>query len=165
MDDVKTAYAWQEAMKLAQKLSQVCEDFSDSDRNVLVAHLRQAVVEIPATIAVDLKFHRMATMEPVIRLATALELVHRIYPAVDTGQVALMDRMSTDRFNERELPKPDADQPNGAATDQVAIQTDSADEDEDEDTDDEPSAAQSAYGGATPRPTTRVVPIQSDNSN
>jgi hypothetical protein len=120
MQDVKKAYAWQEAIELSGELLQVCEEFSSND-NVVLGHLRQAVIDIPATIATDIKFRRMATMEPVIRLATELELVHKIYPAIDTGEVpeklaALMERMSTDRFNERE-PEPEdesAGQPEAA---------------------------------------------------
>ena len=106
MEDVQKAFAWQEAMDLALELVEVCEEFSNND-DVLVKHLRQAVVDVPATMATDLKYGRMATMEPVIRLSTELELVHRIYPSIDTGNVPenlnkLIERMSSDRFNERQ---------------------------------------------------------------
>jgi hypothetical protein len=108
MEDVKKVYAWQEAIALANQLARLCEEFSDGERNVLVSHLRQAVVEVPATVAADIKLGRGITKEPLIRLATAVELVHKMYPAIDTGSVpakldALMQRMSSDdSFYERE---------------------------------------------------------------
>jgi hypothetical protein len=107
VDDVRKSYAWQEAMALAVELVRVCEEFSDANNNVLVGHLRQAVVDIPSTIAADLKFGRNASMDPVIKLGTELELVHRIYPAIDTGEAPnmlarLIERMSSERFAERE---------------------------------------------------------------
>lgn len=110
MEDVKKTYAWQEAMELSRELIRLCEEFSDGDRNVLVGHLRQAVVDIPATVAADIKVGRSATMEPAIRLATELELVHRVYPAIETGSVpqkleALIQRMESVNFVERE-PEP-----------------------------------------------------------
>lgn len=115
MNDVKKAYAWQEAIKLSKQLMTVCEEFSDADTNVLVWHLRQAVVDVPAAIAVDLQLDRAASMEPVVRLATTLELVRRIYPGIETGSAEtklerLMQRMSGEGFGEREPePEPEDD--------------------------------------------------------
>jgi len=113
MQDIKKAYAWQDALNLSKRLVQICEEFSDADTNVLVWHLRQAVVEIPATIAADLQANRGATMEPVVKLVAELELVHKIYPAIETGDAdeqlqRLTERMQSDRFGERE-PEPEAD--------------------------------------------------------
>ncbi len=107
MEEVQRAYAWQQAIKLSMELVRICEEFIHAENNVLVGHLRQSVIDVPATIAVDLKYGRMATMEPVIRLATQLELVHRIYPAIDTGDAPeqleqLIARMSSDGFSESE---------------------------------------------------------------
>ncbi len=113
MDDVKKAYAWQEALELSKQLVRICEEFSDAATNVLVWHLRQAVVDIPGGIAADLQADRPATMEPMVRLATELELVRKIYPAIETGDVEerlerLMERMQSERFTERE-PEPESD--------------------------------------------------------
>ncbi|TAK89584.1 hypothetical protein EPO04_00545 [Patescibacteria group bacterium] len=107
LENVTKTYAWQEAMELSRELTRLCEEFSDGDRNVLVGHLRQAVVEIPATVAVDITLGRPATLEPAIRLATELELVHRIYPAIETGTAPqkledLLRRMRSNNFTEQE---------------------------------------------------------------
>jgi hypothetical protein len=118
MDDIKKAYVWHEALELSKRLVQICEEFSDADTNVLVWHLRNSVVDIPSTIAADLQANRWATMEPVIKLATALELVRKIYPAIETGpteeQLAtLMKRMQSELFSERE-PEPEPEELEGA---------------------------------------------------
>jgi hypothetical protein len=113
MDDIKKAYAWREALELSKRLVQICEEFSDADTNVLVWHLRNSVVDIPSMIAADLQADRWATMDPVIRLATQLELVRRIYPAIETGPAEerldkLMKRMQSEQFTER---KPEKERP------------------------------------------------------
>lgn len=107
MDHIKKAYAWRESLELSKRLVQICEEFSDANSNVLVWHLRQAVVEIPATIAADLQGNRGATMEPIVKLVAELELVKKIYPAIETGDAdeqveKLMGRMQSDGFGERE---------------------------------------------------------------
>lgn len=101
---------------LSEKLIEVCEEFRDPDSNVLVYHLRQAVIDIPASIAADLHAKRWATMDPVIKLSAELQLVHTIYPAIDTGNAEellnrLITRMQSERFNEREPePEPEHDE-------------------------------------------------------
>lgn len=110
MEHVKQAYAWQEAIELSKQLVAVCEEFSDADTNVLVFHLRQAVIDIPAGIAADLQAGSKASMAPMVRLATTLELVKRIYPGIETGDAEeqfekLWQRMSSAAFAESK-PKP-----------------------------------------------------------
>jgi len=111
IDDIRKAYAWQEALKLSKELTKICEEFSDADTNVLVWHLRSSVVDIPAGIAADLQAGRPATMEAVVKLVAALELVAKIYPAIETSGAdeplrQLLERMQSDGFSERE-PEPE----------------------------------------------------------
>jgi hypothetical protein len=118
MNDVKKAYAWQEAIGLSKQLIAVCEEFSDAATNVLVWHLRQAVVDIPAAVAEDLQANRKANLQPVVKLATALELVRRIYPGIETGDAEerlekLWQRLSSSSFSERE-PEPEEEAANDA---------------------------------------------------
>jgi hypothetical protein len=140
MNGVSKAYAWQEAIELSKRLALVCEEFSDASTNVLVWHLREAIVEVPAGIAADLQAGRPATMTAAVKLATALELVRRIYPAIDAGEAderldRLMQRMQSGAFGEREPepePEPQTEQVEPAVVDQpiaqpVAVQPDNAD--------------------------------------
>lgn len=106
MDKVKNSYAWKESIELSLDLIRICEEFSDGDHNVLLSHLKNAVVDIPASIASDIKYSRGANLEPVIKLATELELVHRVYPAVDTRSAPekvqkLLERMESNNFHEQ----------------------------------------------------------------
>lgn len=106
MEQVKNSYAWKEAIELSLDLIRICEEFSDGDHNVLLGHLKNAVVDIPASIASDIKYSRGANLEPVIKLATELELVHRVYPAVDTAGTPekvqkLLARMESNNFHEQ----------------------------------------------------------------
>ncbi len=108
MEEIKQAYAWQEALELSKQLVALCEKFSDVETNVLVWHLRQAVAEVPAEVAADLQANRPATMEPAIKLMVVLELVTKIYPGVDTDEAVaqatkLVQRMRSN-FSERQSP-------------------------------------------------------------
>ncbi len=114
MDQVKNSYAWKEAIELSLDLIRICEEFSDGDHNVLLGHLKNAVVDIPASIASDIKYSRGANLEPVVKLATELELVHRVYPAVDTGSAPekaqkLLERMESNNFHEQIPAEPQAE--------------------------------------------------------
>jgi hypothetical protein len=133
MDDVKKAYAWQEAIDLSKQLVAVCEEFSDADTNVLVWHVRQAVVDIPAGVASDLQANRSAMMEPMVKLASALELVRRIYPGIETGTAEerferLWQRMASNKFNEHE-PQPEAESENSDAEEATGAEVRVADND------------------------------------
>lgn len=106
MEEIKKAYAWKEALELSKRLVLMCERFSDMDTNVLVWHLRQAVIDIPAGIATDLQAGRPANMVPSTKLLIELELVRKIYPGVDTSSAdeqleKLMSRIQGDQFAER----------------------------------------------------------------
>ncbi len=107
MEDITKAYSWKDSLELSKQIVQLCEEFSDVETNVLVWHLRQAVVDIPATVAADLASNRGANLEPSIKLMAELELVHKIYPGIDTSGAEdllkkLLERMRSDRFGERE---------------------------------------------------------------
>lgn len=107
MEDITKAYSWRDSLELSKQLVQLCEAFSDVETNVLVWHLRQAVVDVPATVAADLAANRPANLEPCIKLMAELELVRKIYPGIDTSSAEehlhqLLDRMRSDRFGERE---------------------------------------------------------------
>lgn len=114
MDQVKKTYAWQEAVALAKELVRICEEFSDSETNVLAHHIRASVAEVPAGIAADLISGRKPSPEAVIKLAAELELVHKIYPAIDTGEAdervaKLLERLRSKNFGESE-PEPEPEE-------------------------------------------------------
>jgi hypothetical protein len=119
MEEVKRAYAWKESLDLAKALVRVCEEFSDAERNVLVWHLRQAVVDIPAGVAADLAADRPANKEAIIKLATTIELVDKIYPAIEIGTVesklqTLIERVEGDFDEVEPVAETEANEPDDA---------------------------------------------------
>ncbi|HVE80683.1 MAG TPA: hypothetical protein VNA68_00880 [Candidatus Dormibacteraeota bacterium] len=111
MEEVKKTYAWQEAVKLSQSLSKLCDEFTRQDNDPLLQRLRESAVAIPVCVAQDLAAERKASTDAVVALAAELELVHKTFPAIDTGSLgqqaeALLARMQSDKFTESE-PEPE----------------------------------------------------------
>jgi hypothetical protein len=104
MEDIKKAAVWQEALDLASAVVQLCEQFTD-DQNVLAGHLRGLAIDIPASIASDLSHKREPNADPLVRCAIVLELVKKVYPAIDTEAVEsgienIMARIEKNTFTE-----------------------------------------------------------------
>jgi hypothetical protein len=108
MEDVKKTYIWQDAVALAAQVVKVCEEFTQSDGNVLVWHLRQSAVDVPASIASDLISNHDASLQPLTKLGVELELVNKIYPAIDIEAAKIqlqkvMERIQSGAFAERQV--------------------------------------------------------------
>lgn len=120
MQEVSTAEAWGESLDLAAAVARVCDEFSDAERNVLVGHLRQLVVDIPTSVAADLKAKRTPSQDPVMRLRVVLALIEKIYPAIETTQVETKLQQLEQRLaGDFTAQKPDAgDEPVAALAEQ-----------------------------------------------
>ncbi|HSX41614.1 MAG TPA: hypothetical protein VLF21_03240 [Candidatus Saccharimonadales bacterium] len=90
MDEIKRTDSWKNALALAKELVSVGEEFSDSETNVLAHHIRQAIADVPAAVAADLMAQHKLNPEPLVRLAAVLELVNKIYPAIDTAAADIL---------------------------------------------------------------------------
>lgn len=76
---------WLRALDISEAMLVLCEGFSHTDQNFLAWQLRNTAIEIPAAIGAD-KLHRTKTaIDPILKGIAAIELVHRIYPAMETG--------------------------------------------------------------------------------
>lgn len=134
MDRYRLYVAWQEAMKLGLTLYHLADDLPDEEQHLLAADLRRAAVEVPSGIAQNLLSGQAAELYPMIKLQVAMELIGKVYPALDTldaerGVAALADRLNDpSRFMET-VPQPAAPEP--------IDEEDDADEDEDDDEDQE----------------------------
>lgn len=69
----------------------MCEDFSNQESNVLLWHLRGNVIDLPAGIAANLEANQPIAMDHIIRLQAIIELIHGVYPAIETSMV--IDRL------------------------------------------------------------------------
>ncbi len=87
MEDITTHQLWRDAIAVSKEIVEMCDDFSNQESNVLLWHLRNSVIDIPAGVATDLSAGRKVSNESLMRLTAMIELIHSIYPAIDTGSV------------------------------------------------------------------------------
>ena len=102
--DYKQSYAWSEAMELSQGVLGLVETLPETAGN-LAYQLTSLAVKVPGCVAKCLIQNEEPKLGVALRLATAVELVDRVYPALDTGSVqtqvaALLDRMQSPSFTE-----------------------------------------------------------------
>lgn len=77
--------AWQQALDLSLDINQLGEDLPANEQ--LALELMASAIEIPTMVAEDLLSGHKPRLGGVLRLQTRLELVTRIYPALDTARV------------------------------------------------------------------------------
>jgi hypothetical protein len=109
--DYKQSYAWRESLTVSQEVFGLIETLPET-AGPLAAQLAELSVGLPAGVAADLMAGREAGLDAIVRLMAAVELVDRIYPALDTGKVQkltarLMDRLQSPTFIEL-VPTPHA---------------------------------------------------------
>jgi hypothetical protein len=85
-------------MTLAPALMELAEAMPATEELGLSWQLRQSMVELPAMIAEDLAHEaKEPHLLPVFKLVATLELIDKIYPALDTGKA----RTAVDKLAER----------------------------------------------------------------
>jgi hypothetical protein len=106
LTEFRTAYSWQEAIDLGPSLVRLSEELPALEQMGLSWQLQQVMVDLPTAIAVDLMEDGSNTRRVVaLKLLAALELIDKIYPALDTSDVrthvdALVARIQSERFAE-----------------------------------------------------------------
>ncbi len=80
--------AWEEAIDLSLLVHSLIESLPSDERSALATSLNAAAVNIPTSIALNLIHMQVADIRDLVSLQTQLELVDRIYPALDTAEVA-----------------------------------------------------------------------------
>jgi hypothetical protein len=105
--EFRTTLSWQQAIELGPQLVRLAEELPASEQLGLCWQLQQSMVDLPAAIALDLledgSYTRRAAA---LKLVATLELIEKVYPALDTLQLrkdaqTLVDRISSDRFTEQ----------------------------------------------------------------
>lgn len=87
-EQLKTEPLFKQALAVSKDLLDLCDGFSHSDQNFLVWQLRNTSIEIPAGVAAQLLQEEGANATgAILKATTAIELVHRVYPAMDTAAV------------------------------------------------------------------------------
>lgn len=113
---MKEAYrnfkVWEEAINLSLQVHGLIESLPAGEKSALAVSLNAAAINIPTTIAVNLIQMDSPNIHEVIGLQTQLEIIERIYPALDSADVTeaastLLARLQ-DPLNFRELlPQPE----------------------------------------------------------
>ncbi len=109
--EYRETYSWQGAIELGPKLLRLAEELPASEDHGLAYVLRELVVELPAMIAEDLINATPARLLPMLKLTAALELIDRVYPALDALAATesadkLMGMISSDKFDQKVAPTP-----------------------------------------------------------
>jgi hypothetical protein len=117
LSEYRSSSSWKGAIELGPKLISLADDLPGSEGMGLSRQIRELMVEIPASMAMDMMHeHSDSRMVPVIKLLATLEIIDKVYPALDTAGIradvdALAEKLSDgETFGHAEEPKP-ADHP------------------------------------------------------
>jgi hypothetical protein len=94
LSDYRNTPSWQGALDVAPGLIRLAEDLPGSEDMGLGYQIRTLIVELPAAIATDLMHGSEMRLVAVMRLAAVLDLIDRVYPALDTADT----RQAVDRL-------------------------------------------------------------------
>lgn len=117
LSQYRSSSSWLGAIELGPKLMNLAEELPASEEMGLSLQLRQLMVELPATVAADLVQGTDTRQVVAFRLLSTLELVDRVYPALDTAGLradadSLVERlMSAEQFAAGPEPEPVAPAP------------------------------------------------------
>lgn len=92
--------AWEEAISLSLLVHSLIEALPSEEQSALATSLNAAAVNIPTIIALNLTQMQVPEIRDVVSLQTQLELIDRIYPALDTAEVAEAARTLLGRLQE-----------------------------------------------------------------
>ncbi len=88
LSEYRSGSSWQGAIELGPRLMKLAEELPGSEEMGLSFQLRQAMVEVPATAAADaMQGAQNTRLLPVLKLLAALDLIEKVYPALDTADV------------------------------------------------------------------------------
>lgn len=128
-------------MKLSVQVHNLVESLPEDERSALAASLSETAVRIPTSVAMDLIKGESAEVKAIVSLLTQIELVDRIYPALDTAEVQTAAQNLLVRLqDEGQFKAMIAQAPAPATVDEEAddkdLDEDSENDEEDEDSED-----------------------------
>lgn len=103
ISDYRETLSWQAAIELGRPLTILTEELPAQEDRGLIMALQSLMIELPAAIGSDLVAGTTMRLGVIFRLQAALELIERVYPALDTagpknGLEALMVRTESAGF-------------------------------------------------------------------
>ena len=85
ISDYRETLSWQAAVELGRPLTKLTEELPAQEDRGLIMALQSLMIELPAAIASDLIVGTSTRLGVIFRLQAALELIERVYPALDTA--------------------------------------------------------------------------------
>jgi len=99
----KESANWQAAINLGPKLIALADDMPASEQMGLGMQLRQIMVDLPAAVADDLLHGGNTRHLQALKLVATLELIDRVYPALDTASTkTAADKLATQLLSREE---------------------------------------------------------------
>ena len=103
ISDYRDTYSWQAAVELGRPLTILTEELPAQEDRGLIMALQSLMIELPAAVASDLVAGTSTRLAVIFRLQAALELIERVYPALDTaasksGLDAIIERTESADF-------------------------------------------------------------------
>ena len=101
LSQYRSSRSWLGAIELGPKLMSLAEELPASEEMGLSLQLRQLMVKLPTTVGADLVLGTDTRKTAGFRLQATLEMIERVYPALDTAGVradadALVERLMSD---------------------------------------------------------------------
>ena len=162
--DYRETKAWQAALELGPRLMSLADDLPATEAMGLSWQLRHLAVDLPAVVADDLMRDRQTRRLAILRLLTALELIDRVYPALDTVSIkrsteSLAELLTGEEFEITEPTTPATIAPAAAAAAAVA-----ASEVQPAEPDDAPGVQAAASAVEQPTATRLSIPVQAEGN-
>ncbi len=86
LNDYRETYSWRAAIELGHPLTLLTEELPAQENSGLITALQSLMVDLPSAIAGDLISGTNARQTAYVRLQSVLELIERVYPALDTAE-------------------------------------------------------------------------------
>jgi len=86
LNDYRETYSWQGAVELGGSLTKLTEELPAHEDRGLIMALQSSMIDVPTAIGDDLLNSTKTRQLAYVRLESALELVERVYPALDTAE-------------------------------------------------------------------------------
>jgi hypothetical protein len=88
LSDFRNTTAWQKAIELGSHIVQLADELPAGEQMGLAMILRRETVHLPAVMAADAEYghQRAPRVLPALQLMAALDIIDKVYPALDTAQ-------------------------------------------------------------------------------
>ncbi|MFI5240742.1 MAG: four helix bundle protein [Candidatus Saccharimonadia bacterium] len=151
MQDYRKYLVWEEAIVLATQVHNLIDSLPESERSALAVSLNDAAVSLATSISISLSMSQPPVATKAIALLTQLEMVDRIYPALDTAEVdaaaaKLLAKLEHDEQFRELKPLNLSTHSDSPEDSEPSPDSDDSDDESDEDEDESPQTSKVSIG-------------------